>query len=66
MLLERGHSQAARYPLWRLWMEAEIVKDRIHGLLVSEAILFQHAAASIMSKEGAKAFKELVETLTNG
>lgn len=66
LLLEHGHVHAAVYPLWRLWMEAEIVRDRVNGLLVSEAVLIQHAVGSLLSKEAAKSFKELVESLNNG
>lgn len=66
LLLGHGHVHAAHYPLWRLWMEAEIVRDRLHGLMISDAILTQHAVGSLLSKEAAKSFKELVESLSNG
>lgn len=65
-MLEHGHVHAALFPLWRLWVEAEIVRDRVNGLLVSEAILIQHAVGSLLSKEAAKSFKELVENLNDG
>lgn len=49
-----------------LFVEAEIVRDRINGLAVTQAILLQNAVASVISKEGGKAFKEIVERLSNG
>lgn len=66
LLLGNGHSGAARYPLWKLAMEAEIVRDRLNSLAVTQAILTQGAIGSVLSKEGAKAFKELVEQLNGG
>lgn len=66
LLLEHGHRWAAKYPLWQLWMEAEIIRDRVNGVMVSQAILIQGAVSSLLSKEGAKGFKELVESLNDG
>lgn len=49
-----------------LLVEAEIVRDRLNGLAVTQAILLQRAVASVISEEGGKAFKEIVEQLSNG
>lgn len=47
-------------------MEAEIVSDRLNRAMVTEAILTQSAVSALLGKEGQKAFKELVELLTDG
>lgn len=47
-----------------LWHEADIARDRINGRLVTQAILFQSAASSVMSKDGFKAFQKLVKKLS--
>jgi hypothetical protein len=47
-----------------LWHETAIARSRVHQEFVTQAILFQNAAASIMSKDGAKEFKKLVKTLS--
>ena len=49
-----------------LFTEAEIVRDRLNSMAVTQAILTQAAIASVVSKEGGKAFKELVEQLNGG
>ena len=48
-----------------LWHEAEIARARVHQEFVTQAILFQNAAASIMSKEGGKSFQKLVKQLSD-
>lgn len=53
------------YPIGKLYEEAEIATARINGQLATTATLFQMAIASIMSKEGGKAFREVVEDLND-
>jgi hypothetical protein len=45
--------------------EVEIARARVHQEFVTQAILFQSAAGSIMSKEGGKHFQKLIQDLTN-
>ena len=63
LLLSEGHSDARRYPLNMLHRESALVVARKHAEAVTGAILFQAAASSLISKEGFKAFTELVESL---
>lgn len=49
-----------------LLVESEIVRDRINGMAVTQAILIQNAIASVISEEGGKAFTEIVEQLSDG
>lgn len=49
-----------------LLVESEIVRDRINGMAVTQAILIQNAIASVISEEGGKAFTEIVEHLGDG
>jgi hypothetical protein len=49
-----------------LWHEVEIARARVHQEFVTQAILFQNAAASIMApKEGGKAFGKLIKKLSD-
>ncbi len=66
MLLEFGHTRAARYPMWQVWLESEIVIDRHNSRMVTEAVLIQGAVSSLFEKESAKHFKELLESMTDG
>jgi hypothetical protein len=63
-LRAQGHANAPLYPICMLWHETAIARSRVHQEFVTQAILFQNAAASIMSKDGAKEFKKLVKTLS--
>lgn len=47
-------------------MEAEIVRDRLNGLIMTDAVMIQAAIASVLSKDAAKEFSKLVETLGDG
>lgn len=65
-LRSQGHPNAPLYPICMLWHETAIARARVHQEFVTQAILFQHAAASIMSpKEGGKEFKKLVKDLSD-
>lgn len=66
LLIEHGHSQARRYPLAMLWEESQLVVERINQMEVTRAILLQHAAGSIVSKKGQKAFQKLLKELSPG
>lgn len=63
-LRAQGHPAPNRLPICMLWHEVEIARARVHQEFVTQAILFQNAAASIMSKDGAKAFQKLVKQLS--
>lgn len=63
-LRAQGHPAPNRLPICMLWHEVEIARARVHQEFVTQAILFQNAAASVMSKDGAKAFEKLVKKLS--
>lgn len=64
LLLSHGHTDAGSYPLGFLNDESTLVTERQNGLLATEGVVLQAAAGSIMSKEGGKHFKTLVERLS--
>lgn len=64
MLLANGHPDAREYPLAVLFDESSIVVERLNGMEVTRAILLQQAVSSLLSKEGSKSFKEVVEKLS--
>jgi hypothetical protein len=47
-----------------LWHEVEIARARVHQEFVTQAVLFQNAAMSVMSKDGHKAFTKLIKKLS--
>lgn len=59
-----GHIEARLYPLPRLWWETKLVRDRVNLDLANSAILTQMAIASVLSKEGGKAFQKHIRHLT--
>lgn len=64
MLLDHGHPDAWEYTLGQLADEAALIVQRINGQAVTDALLLQNAAASVLSKEGAKQFKKLIKQLS--
>lgn len=65
-LRAQGHPAPNRLPICILWHEVEIARARVHQEFVTQAILFQNAAASIMApKEGGKAFGKLIKKLSD-
>lgn len=63
LLLANGHPDAHDYSLAVLADEAALVIERLNGRSATDALAFQAAAASIMSKEGGEAFKSIIATL---
>lgn len=66
LLLSEGHADARRYPLWMLWDETRIVRERNNAVMVTNAVLLQMAAGSLFSKDAGKAFEKLVKRLADG
>lgn len=64
--MSEGHPWANYYPLSKLWIEAEIAKDRINARMASETILMQAVVASAFNKEGTKVLKDLLDDLNYG
>ena len=64
LLLANGHTGARHYPLGTLFTEAEIVAQRINQHEATRATLMQAAIGSVLSKKGARAFKETLEALS--
>lgn len=65
-LRTQGHIDAHRYPVGMLLIETRLAEQTVNRQLVTEAIVMQTTIASVLSKEGGKAFKKLVERLTDG
>lgn len=65
-LTSHGHHNASRYPIGTLLIETRLVEDQINQHMVTEALLTQAAIASVVSKEGGKAFQKLIKRLTDG
>lgn len=51
------------YTIGQVWDEAEIVVDRVNGEMVTQAVLFQSAVASILSEKAGKEFSKLIKQL---
>ena len=61
--MDHGHSRARQYPLGMLWEEAELVVERVNREEASRAVIMQNTIASILTKEGGKAFQKLIKDL---
>lgn len=59
-----GHIEARRYPVPMLWKETRLVRERVNRDLANSAILTQMAIASVLTKEGGKAFNKHMRSLT--
>lgn len=61
-----GHPDAHSYPLATLWAEVEIARDRQNAEYATQAVLLQNAVSSLLDKESAKHFKQVIERLNDG
>jgi len=67
LLLSEGHSNAQRYPLAMVGMEAEIARRRINNRIVTESTLLQACIGSVMNgKEGTRHYNKLIKELNRG
>jgi hypothetical protein len=64
MLMAQGHPEARHYPLWMLWSDATIARNRVTQQMVTEAVVLQTAIGALLGKAGHKAWKDLVKQLT--
>lgn len=63
LLVSNGHPDAFGYPLGMVADEAKLISDRENSRRVTEAVVMQATISSVLSKEGGKHFKELLEQL---
>jgi hypothetical protein len=66
LLLAEGHANAETYPVAVVWSEARLVRQREAKRVSDNAVVMQSTIASLFSKDGLKAFKELLEKIDNG
>lgn len=68
MLLAEGHPHARAYPLSALWIEAELVRERINGRIVTEATLQHAVIVAILSPggNGTKSLDKMMRNITDG
>lgn len=64
LLLAHGHSQARRYPVGMVYVEAEYVVERIDREEASRAVLLQMAVSSILSKKAGEVFRKKIKDMT--
>ena len=64
LLLAEGHTHARRYPLAKVWAEADIVKRRKNDDLATHMVVLQAAVGSVLS--GPKHFNEVLKRLQDG
>ena len=62
--MANGHPRAARYPIGKVFVEAEFVVERLNSQEINRAIFTQLAVASGMgSKKATKLFNKQIEKL---
>ena len=64
LLTEHGHRDAFDYELWRIWIEARLIRDRMRAQLADQAVMMQ--AVVIGSLSDPKYLKKFLEDLTDG
>lgn len=64
LLLDHGHADAQSYPIGMVFVEAELVVERINNAHATTAILLQTAVSSLLSKKGSSAFQTQIKKLT--
>lgn len=62
--MEHGHREATEYPLGMLWVESQLVVDRLNNSEVTRAVLLQLAVGSLLSKKTGVEFKKTIKRLT--
>lgn len=67
LLLSSGHPHAKRYPLSTLWYEAQLVRERVNGLVATEAVMMDAVITSVLSpKNGRQHLDKLLRKLNSG
>lgn len=68
LLLTEGHRYPQYYPLSKLWMEAELARERINLRIATESSLLRSVIVSVLSadKTGMKNLQDQLKTLTDG
>lgn len=64
--MANGHPLAKSYPLSTLMYEATLVRERVDGLIATDAIVQQMLLASLFDKDAGKEFTKMIEGLVNG
>lgn len=64
LLLSHGHPDAGDYPLGMLWVESQLVVERLNQQAVTQAVLLQLAVGSILSKKTGSEFKKTLKKLS--
>ncbi|PTX46990.1 hypothetical protein IQ03_03513 [Gemmobacter caeni] len=63
-LLANGHHNAALYPVARIFLEAELVRERLDAERADAAVLMQLTVGSLMDKQTAKDFTKRIGEMT--
>lgn len=66
--MSEGHQWANSYPLSKLWIEAEIAKERINARHTTDAVLMQSVIVAVLSPDGkgVKNLQDQLRELTDG
>jgi hypothetical protein len=67
LLLSEGHRFASRYPLSKLWYEADLVRERINRNYVTEVTILSTVMSTRYGGRAAgKTISDLIRKLQNG
>ncbi len=64
LLLSNGHPESGDYPLGMLWVESQLVVERLNQQAATQAVLLQLAVGSILSKKTGSEFKKTLKKLS--
>lgn len=66
LLLANGHSEASRYPIGRVFLEADIVRERLDQERAAQSVLMQLCVGSLLDREAGKQFSKQIQEMTSG
>ncbi len=64
--MDHGHSHARGYPVSMVWIESQLVVERINQEEASRAVVMQATVGSLLGKNGQKHFKKILKELKTG
>jgi hypothetical protein len=66
--MSEGHPHARKYPLSTMWMEAELVRERVNGRITTEATLMHAVIVAVLAPDGqgAKNLNKMLKDMTDG
>lgn len=68
LLLSEGHRYANQYPLSKVWIESELVRERVNGRISTDASMMHAVIVAVLSPDGKgnKSLQSILRKLNDG